>query len=485
MADYDLAVTAARGEGTYNVVVIGAGPAGLVVAAASASLGARVALIERGAMGGDCLNTGCVPSKALLASAKMADRIRRAGAFGIDVPDPRVDFPRVMRRVRERRARIEPNDSQERMESLGIDVFRAHARFVSPREVEVDGRRLRARHFVIATGSRPSLPPVEGLEGAQPLTTDTVFDALDARPARMIVLGGGAVGCELGQAFAALDVQVTLLEALPRLLAREEPEASALIQRRLQAMGARVLTGARVLSVKRQGAIVLAVVEGQAATIEAEVVLVAAGRAPNVDGLGLEAAGVAFSARGVQVDASLRTSRAGIWAAGDVTGAPQFTHVADHHARVLVRNLVFPLLRAKVDLRVLPTAVYTSPEVARVGLTEEDARKGGDAVTVVTKPLHDVDRAILEEEEDGFAKVIVGGGKIVGATLVAEHAGDLIHELALAMKLEAGPGALSALVHAYPTTAEVARKAADEYLRGRLTPRRKKLLSWLFEKRRG
>jgi pyruvate/2-oxoglutarate dehydrogenase complex dihydrolipoamide dehydrogenase (E3) component len=478
-------VTAAKGEGTYNVVVIGAGPAGLVVAAASASLGARVALLERAAMGGDCLNTGCVPSKALLASAKLADRIRRAGAFGIDVPEPRVDFPRVMRRVRERRARIEPNDSQERMESLGIDVFRAHARFVSPREVEVDGRRLRARHFVIATGSRPSLPPVEGLDGAQPLTTDTVFDALDVRPPRMIVLGGGAVGCELGQAFAALGVQVTLLEALPRLLAREEPEAGALIQRRLEAMGARVLTGARVQRVRREDGLVRAVVEGQAGPVEAETVLVAAGRAPNVDDLGLEAAGVAFSPRGVQVDAHLRTSQAGIWAAGDVTGAPQFTHVADHHARVLVRNLVFPLVKAKVDLRVLPTAVYTSPEVARVGLTEEEARRNGAAVTVITKPLHDVDRAVLEDEEDGFAKVIVGGGRIVGATLVAEHAGELIHELALAMKLEAGAGALSSLVHAYPTVSEVSRKAADEYLRGRLTPRRKKMLSWLFGKRRG
>jgi pyruvate/2-oxoglutarate dehydrogenase complex dihydrolipoamide dehydrogenase (E3) component len=485
VADYDLAVTAPRGEGTYNVVVIGAGPAGLVTAAASASLGARVALIERGAMGGDCLNTGCVPSKALLASAKLADRIRRAAAFGLDVRDLEVDFPRVLRRVRERRARIEPNDSQERMESLGIDVFRAHARFVSPREVEVEGRRLSARAFVIATGSRPALPPVEGLAGAQPLTTDTVFDALEERPARMIVLGGGAVGCELGQAFAALGVQVTLLEALPRLLAREEPEASALIERRLTAMGARVVTGARVLRVQREGGLARATLDGAGAPLEAEALLVAAGRTPNVEDLGLEAAGVAFTARGVQVDAHLRTSRAGIWAAGDVTGAPQFTHVADHHARVLVRNLVFPLVKAKVDLRVLPTAVYTSPEVARVGLTEEDARKSGAAVTAITKPLHDVDRAVLEDEEDGFAKVIVSGGEVVGATLVAEHAGELIHELALAMKLGAGPAALSSLVHAYPTLAEVTRKAADEYLRGRLTPGRKKMLAWLFRKRRG
>ncbi len=475
----------AKGEGTYNVVVIGAGPAGLVTATACAGLGARVALVERGAMGGDCLNTGCVPSKALLSSARLFDRIRRAGVWGLEVAESRVDFGRVMRRVRERRARIEPSDSQERMESLGIDVFRAHARFVSPREVDVGGRRLRARDFVIATGSRPTVPPIDGLAEAAPLTTDTVFDTLDERPARMIVLGGGAVGCELGQAFAALGVRVTVVEALPRLLAREEPEAGALIQRRLEDCGALVHTGARVLAVRRQDGIVRATVEGQASPIEAEAVLVAAGRAPNVDDLGLEAAGVAHGPRGVQVDAHLRTSQAGIWAAGDITGGPQFTHVADHHARVLVRNLVFPLVKARVDLRVLPSAVYTSPEVARVGLTEEDARRGSASVDVIVKPLHDVDRAVLEDEEDGFAKVIVEDGRILGATLVSEHAGDLIHELALAMKQDLGLGALSSLVHAYPTTAEVARKLADEYQRGRLTPFRRKALAWLFEKRRG
>jgi pyruvate/2-oxoglutarate dehydrogenase complex dihydrolipoamide dehydrogenase (E3) component len=475
----------AKGDGTYNVAVIGAGPAGLVVAAACAGLGARVALVERARMGGDCLNTGCVPSKALLSSARLFDRVSRAGGWGIDVPAPGVDFPRVMRRVRERRARIEPNDSQERMESLGVDVFRGHARFASSREVVVGDVALRARHFVIATGSRPALPPVEGLGAAAPLTTDTVFDTVNERPPRLLVLGGGAVGCELGQAFAALGTRVVLLEALPRLLAREEPEASALLQRRLEALGVSVHTGARVVRVERGKDVVRVVVEGRAAPLEAEEVLVAAGRAPNVDELGLDAAGVAYGPRGVQVDAHLRTSRRGIWAAGDVTGAPQFTHVADHHARVLVRNLVFPLLKASVDLRVLPTAVYTSPEVARVGLTEQEARADGGAVDVVLKPLHDVDRAVLEDEEDGFAKVLVRDGRIVGATLVAEHAGELIHELALAMKLGAPLSALSSLVHAYPTVSEVARKVADEHQRGRLTAGRKRALAWMFERRRG
>ncbi|HET8645926.1 MAG TPA: FAD-dependent oxidoreductase, partial [Vicinamibacteria bacterium] len=312
----------AKGEGVYNVVVIGAGPAGLVVATACAGLGARVALVERARMGGDCLNTGCVPSKALLASARLAGRLRRAGEFGLAAGEPQVDFAAVMRRVRERRARIEPNDSQERMESLGIDVFRTHARFLSPHEVDAGGTRLRARHFVIATGSRPSLPPIEDLAAADPLTTDTVFDLLDERPARLVVLGGGAVGCELGQAFAALGVQVTLLEALPRLLAREEPEAAALVGRRLEDSGARVHTGARVLRVQRGGAVVRVEVEGMTDALEAEAVLVAAGRTPNVDDMGLDAAGVAYGGKGVRVDAHLRTSQAGIWAAGDVTGAP-------------------------------------------------------------------------------------------------------------------------------------------------------------------
>jgi pyruvate/2-oxoglutarate dehydrogenase complex dihydrolipoamide dehydrogenase (E3) component len=474
-----------KGEAIYNVVVIGAGPAGLVVAAACSGLGARVALVERARMGGDCLNTGCVPSKALISSARTAERVRRAGRWGIDVAAPSVDFARVMRRVHERRARIEPNDSQERMESLGIDVFRSSARFLSAREVEAGGQRLRGRHFVVATGSRPALPAIEGLTGADPLTTDTVFDVLEQRPPRMIVLGGGAVGCELGQAFAALGVDVTLVEALPRLLAREEPEASALVLHRLEEGGVRVHAGARVMQVQRAGGLVRATLEGRPDPIEAEALLVAAGRAPNVEDLGLEAAGVVYGPRGVQVDAHLRTSRAGIWAAGDVTGAPQFTHVADHHARVLVRNLVFPLLKAKVDLSVLPTAVYTSPEVARVGLTEEDARRAGGPVDVIVKPLREVDRAIVDGEEDGFAKVLVSAGRIVGATVVAEHAGEIIHEVALAMKLGAGLSALSSLVHAYPTVSEVLRKAADEHQRGRLTPARRRALAWVFGKRRG
>jgi pyruvate/2-oxoglutarate dehydrogenase complex dihydrolipoamide dehydrogenase (E3) component len=476
---------AAKGEGTYNVIVIGAGPAGLVVAVASSSLGARVALVEKARMGGDCLNTGCVPSKALLASARLAERMRHADRWGLPPSQAPVDFARVIARVRARRAHIERNDSQERMESLGIDVFRGPARLLSARAVEVAGTRLNARHVVIATGSRPSLPPVEGLAACAPFTTDTVFDELDTKPERLLVLGGGAVGCELGQAFAALGVAVTLVEAAPRLLAREEPEAAAVVQRGLEEAGARILTGVKAVRAERQGGRTRLFLEGRAEPLEAEAVLVAAGRVPNVDGLGLEQAGVAFSEKGVQVDAHLRTSRRGVWAAGDVTGGPQFTHVADHHARVLVRNLVFPLFPARVDLRVVPTAVYTAPEVARVGLTEEEARKQGLAVEVVHKELADVDRAVLEDETEGFAKVLIAQGRVVGATLVAAHAGELIHEIALLMKQGGRPGALSALVHAYPTVAEVARKVADDHARKGLTPGRRRLLAWLFEKRRG
>ncbi|HEY7508802.1 MAG TPA: FAD-dependent oxidoreductase, partial [Vicinamibacteria bacterium] len=281
----------ARGEGVYNAVVIGAGTAGLVTAAGTAGLGGRVALVERHRMGGDCLNTGCVPSKALIASARAAALIRDAGRLGLQPQEPRFRFEDVMERVRERRARLAPHDSQERFESLGVDVFRGAARFLSPHEVEVGAQRLRARHFVIATGSRAALPPIEGLPGARPFTNETIFDELRARPARLAVIGGGPIGCELGQAFGRLGVQVTLLEALPRLLDKEDEDAAALVRAQLESEGVRVVTGARVRRAARQGALTRLELEtGEA--IEAEAVLVAAGRRPNVEGLGLDAAGV-------------------------------------------------------------------------------------------------------------------------------------------------------------------------------------------------
>jgi pyruvate/2-oxoglutarate dehydrogenase complex dihydrolipoamide dehydrogenase (E3) component len=475
----------ARGEGAYNVVVIGAGTAGLVTAAGTAGLGGRVALVEKHRMGGDCLNTGCVPSKALIASARAAQQVRDGRRWGLEGQEPRYRFEDVMERVRERRARIAPHDSQERFESLGVDVFRGAGRFVSPRAVEVDGRTLRARNFVIASGSRAALPPVEGLAEARPFTNETIFDELRERPARMIVLGGGPIGCELGQAFGRLGVRVTLVEVLPRLLEKEDEDAAAVVRKCLETEGVTVLTGARARRVRREGGTTRVELEGGGA-LEAEALLVAAGRRPNVEGLGLEKAGVEYGPKGVKVDARLQTSQPHIYAAGDVAGGHQFTHLADHHARTVVRNILVPWVKAKVDTSVLPWCTYTSPEVARVGLSETEARAGGVPHEVWLQPLAEVDRAVLESEEEGFAKVLTAAGsdRILGVTLVAERAGDLVHEFALAMKAGVGLKAISSTIHAYPTFAEVARKSADRYQKSRLTPRARRLFGWLYRRGR-
>jgi pyruvate/2-oxoglutarate dehydrogenase complex dihydrolipoamide dehydrogenase (E3) component len=475
--------------GTYNVVVIGGGTAGLVTAAATAALGGRVALVERGRMGGDCLNTGCVPSKALLSSARLVAQIRRASEWGLDALAPRFDLLRVLESMRERRARIAPHDSQERFESLGVDVVRAQARFLSPREVQAGERRLRARNFVIATGSRAAIPPIEGLAGAAPYTNETIFDELRERPERMIVLGGGPIGCELGQAFARLGVKVTLAELARRILEKEDEDAAEAVRRGLEADGVRVLTGARARRVSRAGGRVrmeLETADGGLDAVEGEALLVAAGRVPNTEDLGLEAAGVVHDGKGIRVDACLRTSQRHIFAAGDVAGGYQFTHVADDHARTIVRNILWPWPPKKVDHAVLPWCTFTSPEVARVGLNEDEARRRGISHDVWTCPFREVDRAIVEREEEGFVKVLTasGGDRILGATVVGERAGDLVHEIVLAMKSGVGLGAVSGTIHAYPTFAEAVRKAADRRQKARLTPLASRVLGWLYASRR-
>ena len=479
----------ARGSGTYNVVVIGGGTAGLVTAAATAALGGRVALVERGRMGGDCLNTGCVPSKALISSARLAAQMRRAAEWGLDSREPRLDLLRVLESMRERRARIAPHDSQERFEGLGVDVVRAPARFLSPREVQAGDLRLRARNFVIATGSRAAIPPVEGLADASPYTNETIFDELREAPARMIVLGGGPIGCELGQAFARLGVRVTIVEMAPRILEREDEDAAEAVRLRMEADGVRVIVGARAETVRRQdGRVRVEVRTGpdRRETLEAEALLVAAGRVPNTEGLGLEEAGVAHDAKGIHVDACLRTSQRHIYAAGDVAGGHQFTHVADDHARTIVRTILLPWPARRVDHAALPWCTYTSPELARVGLNEAEARARGVAHDVWSCPFREVDRAVVEREEEGFVKVLTekGGDRILGVTMVGERAGDLVHELVLAMKHRVGLRGVSAAIHAYPTFAEVARKAADRAQKARLTPRAARLLAGIYRWRR-
>jgi pyruvate/2-oxoglutarate dehydrogenase complex dihydrolipoamide dehydrogenase (E3) component len=440
-------------------------------------------------MGGDCLNTGCVPSKALLSSARLVAQIRRASEWGLDALAPRFDLLRVLESMRERRARIAPHDSQERFESLGVDVVRAQARFLSPREVQAGERRLRARNFVIATGSRAAIPPIEGLAGAAPYTNETIFDELRERPERMIVLGGGPIGCELGQAFARLGVKVTLAELARRILEKEDEDAAEAVRRGLEADGVRVLTGARARRVSRAGGRVrmeLETADGGLDAVEGEALLVAAGRVPNTEDLGLEAAGVVHDGKGIRVDACLRTSQRHIFAAGDVAGGYQFTHVADDHARTIVRNILWPWPPKKVDHAVLPWCTFTSPEVARVGLNEDEARRRGISHDVWTCPFREVDRAIVEREEEGFVKVLTasGGDRILGATVVGERAGDLVHEIVLAMKSGVGLGAVSGTIHAYPTFAEAVRKAADRRQKARLTPLASRVLGWLYASRR-
>jgi pyruvate/2-oxoglutarate dehydrogenase complex dihydrolipoamide dehydrogenase (E3) component len=447
-----------------------------------------VALVEKHRMGGDCLNTGCVPSKALIASARAAHTIAHASRWGLRDRAPDFAFEDVMDRVRERRATIAPHDSEERFRSLGVDVFRGEARFVSPREVVVGDVHLRGAAFVIATGSRASLPPVEGLAEARPYTNETIFDELRARPERMIILGGGPIGCELGQAFARLGVRVTIVQTAARILEKEDPDVADVVRRALEDDGVAFRIGARARRVERREGRVRIEVAGPGGdeTLEADALLVAAGRAANVDGLGLEAAGVAFTKKGVTVDAHLQTSQKHIYAVGDVTGGPQFTHVADHHARVVVRNILTPWLKSKTDLGVLPWCTFTSPEVGRVGMNETEAGKAGIAHDVWLQPLAEVDRAILESESVGFAKVITekGGDRILGAAVVAERGGDLVHELVVAMKAGLGLKDLSGTIHAYPTFAEIARRAGDQYQKTRLTPRTRRLFEWLYRRAR-
>ncbi len=476
-------MSAAAGS-TYNVVVLGGGTAGLVTAAAVAGLGGRVALVERDRMGGDCLNTGCVPSKALISSARLLDRIRRSEEWGIARHLPPVDFERVFERVRERRGKIAPKDSQERFESLGVEVVRGAARFVSPREVRVGERTLRAGHFVIATGSRPFVPPVPGLAEAGFHTNETIFD-LKALPKRLAVLGGGPIGCELGQAFGRLGSEVTIVQSAPQILEREDADVAAALRGRLEREGVRILVSAKALRVESEGGGLRIVLDSEGAAVACDAILVAAGRRPNVADLGLESAGVEFSARGVTVDARMRTTRRHIFAAGDVVGKQAFTHVADAHARTVVRNILLPWFPAKFDDSVIPWCTYTDPEVARVGLSEADARARGIPYDAWREEFEEVDRAVVESEEAGFARVLTekGGDRILGAVVVAERAGDLLPELVLAMKAGLGLGQISGTVHSYPTLSEMARKLADRQQKSRLTPYAKRLFAGLFSRR--
>jgi pyruvate/2-oxoglutarate dehydrogenase complex dihydrolipoamide dehydrogenase (E3) component len=469
----------------YNLVVIGAGTAGLVCAAGAAALGAKVALIERHLLGGDCLNYGCVPSKGIIRSARAVNDARNGGEFGVTgAAGAAIDFGAAMTRMRRLRAALSPHDSAARFrDELGVDVFFGAGSFTAPDTIAVDGKLLRFKKSVICTGARAVAPPFPGIEEAGFLTNETVF-SLTGLPRRIAVIGSGPIGCELAQTFVRLGSDVTIIERGGHILSREDRDAAEIVQNAFRRDGVNLALETKTISASRRGdeKVVMAERGGKPIAIVVDEILVGVGRAPNVEGLGLEQAGIAFDPRqGVKVDNRLRTSNPRVFAAGDICFPYKFTHTADALARIVIANALF-MGRQNSSVLVVPWCTYTDPEVAHVGMYEEEARKQGIAVTTLTVPLGEVDRAVLDGETEGFARVHLkeGSDKILGATIVARHAGEMISELSLAMTAGLGLSAIGRTIHPYPTQAEAVKKLADAWNRTRLTPLVKKILaSWL------
>ncbi len=452
-----------------DLCIIGAGSGGLSVAAGAVQMGASVVLIEKGEMGGDCLNTGCVPSKALIAAAHAAHAVRDGKRFGVHAASPEIRFAEVHDHVHGVIGAIAPHDSVERFEGLGVHVIKAAGRFLDGETVEAGGQGIWARRFVIATGSRAAVPPVAGLAEAGYLTNETIFD-LRERPEHLIVIGGGPIGIEMAQSFRRLGSQVTVVEKFG-ILARDEPEAVKVVRDQLLREGVTLLEKVGISEVRRDDAGITVTLDGDSSVgsaVTGSHLLIAAGRRPNIESLGLEAAGVAFTAKGVTVDARLLTSNRRIFAIGDVAGGPQFTHVAGYHAGIVIRNALFAM-PAKVDYAALPWVTYTDPELAHAGLTEADARKAGHDVQVLTWSFEMNDRAQAEGATQGLAKVVLGAkGRILGATIVGPRAGELIGAWCLAISAKLGIGAVASAVLPYPTLSEISRRAAGSYYTPRL-----------------
>lgn len=469
----------------YQLVVVGGGTAGLVSAAIAAGLGAKVALIERHLLGGDCLNVGCVPSKALLRAARAWHQARSAAAeFGGPAASGSGDFASVMERLRAVRAGIAPVDGAPRFRDLGVDVFLGDAEFTGRDMVSVGGQTLRFRRAIVATGARASLPPIPGLAEADPLTNETLF-SLTQLPERLTIIGAGPIGLEMAQSFARFGSVVTVFNADARAMPRDDADAAAVVDAQLRADGVVFHHSARIGRVERHDdvTVVEAEVNGRTIRVESDALLVAAGRAPNTDGLGLEAAGVTFTKRGVQVDERFRTSNPKVYAIGDVASRYQFTHAADAQARLVIPNaLFFGLGGGKASSLLIPWATYTSPEVAHVGQTAAELESAGTAFDTISLPMEDNDRGILEGDTSGFFKVLLARGTdtMLGATLVSEHAGDMIGEVAAAMRRGDGLGALGKTIRPYPTRAAIFGRAADQFNRGRLTPLAKRVFSFFF-----
>lgn len=466
----------------YDICVIGGGAAGLVVATGAATLGAKVVLVEKHKLGGDCLHYGCVPSKTLIHSAKVAHTMADAQRFGIPAQEPAIHLPDVMRRVQEVIRQIEPNDSPERFESLGVQVIFGAGRFDSPESFLVDDRSISAKRFVLATGSRPAIPPLPGLEHTPYLTNETLFSVTEPLP-HLLILGAGPIGCEMTQALHRLGSRVDLFDLAPRLLPREDEDVTEVLARRFSQEGMALHLGIKVLKIERlEGEIRVQLEHPQRGQypLSGSHLLIAAGRKPNLENLGLEHAGVEVKDGRLVLDARLRTRNPHIYACGDVAGPYLFTHMAEHQAGVVLRNALFHW-PAKVKTDNIPWCTYTDPEVARVGFSETEARQQGIAHRIYRFPFADIDRAVTDGETDGFAKIITTPrGKLLGACIVGPRAGELIAEYSLAITKGMQAADLSNTIHIYPTLAQINRRVADQRLKEALTPSRKSWLRRLF-----
>ncbi len=470
-------------RGRYNLVVIGAGTAGLVTAIGAAGLGARVALIERHLMGGDCLNVGCVPSKTMIRSGRAAAEIKKAAALGIRTAEVKVDFPAVMERLRRIRSRISANDAVSRYRDLGVDVFMGHGEFSGPDTIQVAGKQLKFKRAVIATGARAVEPAIPGLAEAGFLTNETVFN-LTGQPGRLAIIGAGPIGCELAQTFQNLGTQVFLLHNHGHILDREDEDAAEIIQQAFGRDGIEMVFDVEIRRVETSagGKVLHYAAQGKAGSLEVDEILVGAGRAPNVLGMNLEGVQVKYDVRkGVQVNDYLQTTNPRVYAAGDVAMTYKFTHAADAAAKIVIQNTLFGG-RKKLSALNIPWCTYTHPEIAHVGLYPRQAEAQGIKIDTYRRDMKEVDRAIADGETEGFVKLHTrkGTGEMIGATIVAAHAGDMISEISVAMAAKIGLGSLYAVIHPYPTHAEAIKQAAGNYLRTRLTPTVKKLFEkWL------
>jgi pyruvate/2-oxoglutarate dehydrogenase complex dihydrolipoamide dehydrogenase (E3) component len=444
----------------FDIAIIGAGSGGLSVAAGAAQMGAKVVLIEKHRMGGDCLNTGCVPSKALIAAGEAAHAVRSSGIFGVNGHEPAIDFAKVHAHVHGVIGAIAPHDSVERFERLGVKVIKAEGRFVSPSTILAGGDEIEARRFVVATGSKAFVPPIPGIADVRALTNETIFD-LTERPEHLIVIGGGPIGLELAQAHRRLGARVSVLEALS-ILPKDDPDAVAVVRARLAAEGLTVHEGAKVerVSPSGNGIAVSFAKAGRTETVTGTHLLVAAGRRPNVEGLGLEAAGIEHSPKGIVTDARLRTTNRKVFAIGDVAGGPQFTHVAGYHAGIVIRNALFNM-PAKADHSNVPWVTYTDPELAHVGQTLAQA---GSAAQATAWSFAENDRAQAERATEGLIKAVTGkGGRILGATIVGRHAGELILPWVLAVTKRLTIKDMTGIIAPYPTLSEVTKRVAGAY----------------------